>query len=231
MANQYLGLSLFVMLLSFFIILNSMSKFEDSKAKSVLSSLDVAFAGGILDREEQAPSLEQAEKLDTNEGDTLDRIEGLFENNISNYKVAKNRFGTEMRIILPLEEFEEQMVMTEQVLRNDAALQGETTFLTTLVSLIQSEETSAPYRMDIILKTGRPPAEMRNEVPEELAVYTNKATSFSRQLEQEGMPVKFISIGLDGGEKDYVELLFRRYEPMTLGLLDKVRENEQEEQR
>lgn len=229
MANQYLALSLFVMLLSFFIILNSMSKFEDSKSKSVLSSLDVAFSGGMLDREEQAPSLKQAEKQDTNEGNTLDRIEGLFENNISNFKVVKNRFGTEMRIIMPLEEFEEQLSSTQQVLQNDDLAAGQNTFLTTLVSLVQSEDTGVPYRMDMILNTGEQPARMKNETPEELNRYAAMATSFSRLLEENGMPIRFMSTGLDSGDKDYIELLFRRYEPVTIGLLDEVKDNERAE--
>lgn len=229
MANQYLALSLFVMLLSFFIILNSMSEFEDSKAKSVLSSLDVAFTGGILDRDEPLASMQTAETTDNEKGNTLGRIEGLFENNISNYKVVKNRFGTEMWIILPLAEFEEQLQATQDMLRDDDLDQGKATFLSTLVSLVQSEDTGVPYRMDMILNTGEQPAIMKNEKPEDLAKYTSKATSFSRLLEENGMPIRFISAGLDSGQKDYIELMFRRYEPITIGLLDEVRQNEQEE--
>ena len=45
MANQFLSLSLFLMLLSFFIVLNSMSDFEKQTAvPAVLNSLSLAFS-------------------------------------------------------------------------------------------------------------------------------------------------------------------------------------------
>ena len=45
MANQFLSLSMFLMLLSFFIVLNSMSTFEKEVAvPAVLNSLSMAFS-------------------------------------------------------------------------------------------------------------------------------------------------------------------------------------------
>ena len=46
MANQFLSLSLFLMLLSFFIVLNSMSTFEqETTVPAVLNSLSLAYRG------------------------------------------------------------------------------------------------------------------------------------------------------------------------------------------
>lgn len=230
MANQYLALSMFVMLLSFFIILNSMSNFEDSKSQEVLSSLDMAFSSGKVDRQKLAHSVQESSEKSNKEGSTLDKIEGAFENHIRNFKVTKNRLGTEMRITLPLEEFEEALNLTQQSLQTGRSSVRDNSFLSMLVSLIQSEETSIPYRMDMILKTGDSPARLRNEAPETLQNYANKAASFSRILEQSGLPKRFMSTGVAGGQKDFVELLFRRYEPVAVGIVAEMRENDERNQ-
>ncbi|MFP4312713.1 MAG: hypothetical protein ACLFR0_00175 [Alphaproteobacteria bacterium] len=224
MANQYLALSLFIMLLSFFIILNSMSDFEEVKADPVLSSLNMAFSSAAVDKERERPSVKITEDVSSQEGNTLDKIKGLFENNITNFKVAQNRFGTEMRIVLSLEEFEQALQSTEELLLSDSADAGENTFLSTLVTLVLSEETGVPYRMDMILATGEEPSVLRNQSPEVLRDYTAKASSFAGFLEGQGLPQRFISTGLAGGEKNQVHLLFRQYEPVTLGLNERAQD-------
>ena len=73
MANQFLSLSLFIMLLSFFIILNSLSSYEDVKSKPVLNSISMAFSKDTPDPI-LAPNTVESPIESNNEGDSLDKL-------------------------------------------------------------------------------------------------------------------------------------------------------------
>jgi hypothetical protein len=85
-----------------------------------------------------------------------------------------------------------------------------------LVDLINTARTSVPYRMDIVLNIGESPAVMRNDSPEALGEAMRTVSSYSERLEREGMPIRFISVGLGADEADIVELMFRRYVPVDV---------------
>lgn len=223
MANEYLGLSLFIMLLSFFIILNSVSEFEETKAAPVLSSLDMAFSSSAIERKETGASPIQTTQKSTKEGDTLDQIQGLFNAQVESFELSKNRLGTEMYVSMSVEEFEEALGIQnpQDLFANNAAQES---FTKTLVSLIQTAETKVPYRIDMILNVGGNPSSLQNEKPEQIRNSLKQITGYSSYLERNGMPVRFISAGLGNNEKDLIELVFRRYVPVRLGLLDEVNE-------
>lgn len=219
MANEFLGLSLFIMLLSFFIILNALSDFEETKAAPIMSSLNMAFSAGAIDKDELAPSIESADETSMNEGTTLDKIEGLFGAQVKNFRVTKNRLGTEMYIRLPREEFEAALGASGQDLfleEEGSNPMIEAPFLEMLVDLINTARTSVPYRMDMVLNLGANPAVMRNESPEALDAAMRTVSFYSERLEREGMPIRFISAGLGAGESDIIELMFRRYVPVDV---------------
>jgi len=219
MANEFLGLSLFIMLLSFFIILNALSDFEETKADPIMSSLNMAFSAGAIDKDEPAPSIESVEETNMKEGTTLDKIEGLFGAQVKNFRVTKNRLGTEMYITLPRDEFEAALGSEGQELfleQEGANPMIEEPFLDMLVDLINTARTTVPYRMDIILNLGENPAEMRNDSPEDLAAAMRTASGYSELLERKGLPIRFISTGLGADERDMVELMFRRYIPVDV---------------
>lgn len=221
MANEYLGLSLFIMLLSFFIILNSMSEFEDTKALPILNSLDSAFSRGTIDRKEEAPSNIPSAEASTREGSTIDKLEAFFNAQIKGLKVTKNRLGTEMTISMPVKEFEQALDNTEQALflgpdeQDEAGYEG-APFLDTLVSLVHSGGSSKAYRMDLLLNTGQRPSNLRNEYPQILKTRSKQAASYAARLEKAGLPDNFMSVGLGGGENDVIELAFRPYVPIEI---------------
>lgn len=221
MANQFMGLSLFIMLLSFFIILNSMSDFEETKAKPILSSLDMAFSSSAVDRKDVASSTQRQDQKDTQEGDTLDKIEGLFNAQVKDFTLSKNRLGTEMYVSLSVEEFEKFLGISSagDLFVDNSMRDG---FTGTLVSLIQTAETEIPYRMDMVLNIGGNPSSLQNEQPEKTRSALKQVSAYSKVLEDNGMPIQFMSAGLGENEENTVELLFRRYVPVRLGLLDEV---------
>ena len=108
MANQYLGLSLFIMLLSFFIILNSMSNFDEIKSSPVLNSISMTFAQEKVE-DHTDPGFEEDTTQDSvRSGDTLDQLEELFRSQITGIEAEKNRLGTMMHVRIPLSQFEQK---------------------------------------------------------------------------------------------------------------------------
>ena len=89
-------------------------------------------------------------------------------------------------------------------------------FLPTLVSLLQSEKTGIPYRMDIVLNIPESPAQMQNEKPEKIMGHIQKAGLLTQKLEEAGLQKRFITAGLSEGKEGYLDLYFRRYEPFNL---------------
>lgn len=209
MANQFLGLSLFIMLLSFFIILNTVSSFEDTKSRPVLNSLSLAFSNQEK-RTELKPDVTKSEAEENNEGDTLEKLQAHFNAYITGAQIRKNRFGTMMHIRMPLEKFERAISMP--------ALQGAASgsgFLPTLISLIQTRETEIPYRMDIVVNLENKPAFLQSKSPEIYNTNLKKAALFASSLESSGMQKKLMSVGLSKGSPGFVDIFFRRYEPFN----------------
>lgn len=207
MGSQFLTLSLFIMLLSFFIVMNAMSTREGDKSRSVLQSLDLAFSSNALEGDISA-SYRPDPLKSTQEGDTLDRLKALFQSQISGFEATKNRLGTTMRVRIPLEAL-------EQALRPSESAGGAEDiggfFLPTLVSLMQSDEAGIPYRMDMVLNVPENPALMSHESAAEIAQHVRKMAFFAQVMEDQGLPKKLVSPGLAQGPKGTVDLFFRRY--------------------
>ena len=228
MGNQYLGLSLFIMLLSFFIVLNALSDFKDIKADPVISSLSMAFsANPVGEREHQ--SIQQAESTnDTGKGDALDRIQGVFNAQFENFRAQRNRLGTEMFLFVPTKDFDDMMKrVAGETLEDTAETQFKTTglyndpviakvddFVPTMASLMRSEDGGVPYRMDMILKQ-----EVNDQTT--LRDLVSRVTRWAGVMEDAGLPQKYLSAGIEALDEksagqNGVYLHFRRYEPVIL---------------
>ncbi len=212
MANQFLALSLFVMLLSFFIILNSMSSYEELKAESIIQSLSISFSTKPVNEAELAPNIEEDTMESFREGDSLDRLNKLFSAQIAGIKASKNRLGTEMLLRLNLEDFEAQLL--EPLKEGDLSQVERTEFMATLVSLLDAEN-DVPYRMDMVLNLNGNPAELQNSDPVRIRTAGKKVSGFAAKIEEAGLPPYLVTAGLGDGESQTIDLYFRRYEPFN----------------
>lgn len=219
MAQQYLALSLFIILLSFFMLLTRLSDYESTKSQDVLESLEMAFAGRASGDTIQ-PSAREDIMQTYQKGDALDQIKALFSAQIPNIDIQKNRLGTQMYVRLPLAEFETSL---NAVVKADLGGEEQTDggrFLPVLVSLLETEETDSPLRMDLYLEVDGNPAAIQNEDPQKLQPLLSKAAKFTQDLENAGMPPKRISSGIisaQGGADEtapHIEILFQRYQPL-----------------
>lgn len=215
MANQFLALSLFVMLLSFFIILNALSNFEDVKSKPVLNSIALTFSN--KDPEEVlSPNTVPAPAKSNKEGDTLDKLQALFNAHVTGVKVSKNRLGTTMHLRMPLSQFESSLLApTRNTRANNQRLGAPGTFLPTLLSLMQTRETEIPYRMDMVLNIKDKPSASIVDEPEKTRNRMKKITVIAKKLEDSGIQKKLMSAGLGKGDEDMVDIYFARYVPVN----------------
>ena len=235
MANQFLGLSLFIMLLAFFIILNSISSFEDTKSRPVLNSLLVAFSNREpVDLLPPGPMLQQTAAM--NEGSTLDQVEELFRSQITSAETRQNRLGTIMYIRMPFEEFREaiEVSLSDAPRPKTNPLDGTQTYnmLPLLVSLLETQGGVA-YKMDMILNIEEEPAVLVASEPEKFTAHNNDVSSIARLITQAGLPTHQISSGIQRGEAGVVNLVFRRYQPfnpLEARTLSQVAEDEAQEE-
>lgn len=215
MVNQYLSLSLFLMLLSFFIVLNSISEVDQQKSLPVLNSLSLVFSNEPLLEDDTQASKVSDFLDDKRQGDTLESMEGLFNTHIAGFEPKRNRLGTVMHVKLPIGRFE-NAVRIGSFMDIDAPVGTTGSFLQTMISLIRSSENGQPYRMDMILNLDDDPNTMFLNEP---VIYRENLTRISKlafDLEQAGMPRKMLASGMVKGRSGYVDLYFYKYEPFTL---------------
>ncbi|HCQ71316.1 MAG: hypothetical protein CL570_03365 [Alphaproteobacteria bacterium] len=208
MGNQFLSLGLFIMLLSFFIVLNSLSTFEESKTRAVIDSLSDALVPQYSFQEDMPSPVIANEGEDANKGDALEQIKALFNASIPDVKAQKNRFGTELRMKMARADFEQALV--------GAGPDGQR-FSAALAGLMDLDD-SVPYEMDIVLNIDANPAALQGRAPSVAGELINAAGRYAQTLEDQGVRSRLITTGLAHGDDDQVFLLFRRYMPVRLEL-------------
>lgn len=212
MGNQYLALSLFLMLLSFFIIMNASSGFEDAKASPVLNSLSLAFSNKTMEQG-LAPENTDSEGFVIGVGDSLQQMESLFNAEIAGFEATRNRFGTTMHVRVPVIAFERAIDVPKDrnfaVPRGQKYIKGRGAFLPTLVSMLKAEQKNMPYAIEIVLNTVEEPAVMVKNNPAEFDERLSKIASIADKIEEDGLSQEYISASLKKGENGFLDLYFR----------------------
>lgn len=218
MANQFLSLSLFLMLLSFFIVMNAVSEYEDTKSQPVLNSLSIAFSKDPV-KPVANSSFEVNQILEKkNSGDTLDALEGIFNAHIAGFDVKKNWRGTTMHVRVPLGRFENSIDFPGASY-SDVTIGMRGSFLPTLVTLLRSEDHGKPYRMDMLLNVPKEPTQYFKDSPNDYMYALGAVSDLAIRLERAGLPENMLSVGLVEGDPSYIDLYFYRYEAFDLANL------------
>ncbi|MBI1300124.1 MAG: hypothetical protein GC137_00560 [Alphaproteobacteria bacterium] len=214
MANQFLALSLFLMLLSFFIVLNAISGYEQTKTEPVIKSISLTFSSEEK-RKEQEVSKEPTPVAASKQGDTMESLEGLFNAHIAGFQVSRNRLGTIMHVRSDVKEFE-KAINIQGGSYDQAAMGEQGSFAQTLVTLLRSEEEGKSYSIDMYLNTPEDPAEYQKEFYNEFMRDLRQVTGFADRLEDVGLPKRMISAGLAKGDIGYIDLFFYKYKPFDM---------------
>lgn len=213
MANQFLGLSLFIMLLSFFIILNAISSFEVTKSQPVLNSLTVAFSSKRATQDVAPGKIEMPTKSQQL-GSTLDQVQALFQSQIASVQAKQNRLGTTMVIKMPYDEFQKSLRNSLTVRDDTPSLMNADAvdLLPMLVSLLETQR-DVTYKMDMLLQVEDEPTAIISDSPARFASLNRSVSALAQTLEEAGLPRKQVSAGLKQGDDGIIELVFTRYLP------------------
>ncbi len=212
--GQLLNLSLFVMLLAFFIVLSAFSTFDADKVEPVMASLESTFTS-VVQAEGDAPSIIQDPDQGGGEGNSIDRIEALFKAQIPGASYEKNEKDGTMTARLPFDRFLTQAL---EIKASDMSAAGpqeiseENLFLPMLVAVLKTEEEGHVYQMDMLLEIEQNPSVEKNTNPQGLQTDVNRIGQVAQTLQREGVPEHLMSIGLSTGEQGMIHILFRPYE-------------------
>lgn len=200
--GQIMQLSLFIMLLAFFIVLNAVSSYESNKMKSVLQTLDSTFSQGA--REEWIlPSAVEDPDESFREGHVLDQIEGLFEAEIPVFTVSRS---------------DEEGVMYVRVREKyldrvfaGAGSNSRSGFLLRLSNILQTGQDRRQYEMELLLGLGDNPAALAAKKSEKVTHAIEKTAFYAGQATRNGLPPKFMAMGMTRGREGFVDIRFRPY--------------------
>lgn len=208
--RQLLGLSLFVMLLAFFIVLNSISTFDEAKVEPMRQSLEETFAAKMDSVDTLRIMNIQAEERALEQGKTLERIEALLTANIAGTEAITSSESGIMYMRLPRTEFERVVTTLGAGERPDIVKP----ILETFISILRTDGRGIPYRVDITYNLDRNPGRVANREPQKMEEFVKAAAATAQTLEKAGLPARLMTIGLKKGNPDYIELMFT---PMNKG--------------
>jgi hypothetical protein len=219
MGSQMLSLSLFVMLLAFFIILNAISSFESAKVRPALESVEYAFSSKMVVTEDDTrPSIKKSKDLSIYEGDSFDRIKALFNTQIPGAGSSINRSKGEMFVTMSYDDLAQAVGTLEA---GNTSVRGSQNdyFVETLVALIDAEQADVPYHMSLIYNVKDNPARMRQRTPQELNEALEKISGLAGRLREIGIPDELTSAAVQKGKRNEVELVIRphiRFDPASV---------------
>ncbi|MCK6418466.1 MAG: hypothetical protein L6Q57_05955 [Alphaproteobacteria bacterium] len=207
MGNYFLSLSLFVILLCFFIVLGANSTFEQNKAGAVMNSMAQAFASKDNNIRKISALPASADALHPHDGSVIGRVQGAFESQLPAADISQNRFGNSLRVRMDVKTFEAAV--------SEAALSGvmgaeQPSLRPVLLALIDGQESPDALRMDMVFEIPDNPALFAAQEAPLLADIRQRSLAMARNLENAGLPASLLSVGVGRGQEGYVVLYFQK---------------------
>ncbi len=212
-SNQVLALALFIMLLAFFIVLSTLSSFQEEKIESIMGSIENTFATKADSIYLRRPSVSSFTSDSGKEGQVnrLEELEALFNSQITAISMEVDPERGTMWVQVDYETFYRAISAL-----GTTPLEGEDgeelpPFLPTLVSLLRTNTNNTVYRMDIILNTEQDAVAIIDTNSAAFRSERNRVGLLARLLEEEGLPPRQMSVGLSKSQPDTLDLVFRPY--------------------
>lgn len=206
--NDYLQLSLFILLLSFFIILNGISGYDDSRSRVVIDSLDVAFSSGIIGENERQEVVEQvAPTPKEGAGHVFTQIDALFRAQLTDFDAGIDTGRDEMVVRTDLDDFRAALDYIEDGLRREDAgedvVAAQPLLLDNLVSQLRSAQSGKPYRMNLTLLVPDFEDDQRRGLAQE------SAATLMTQFIFAGLPAELLSVAVKKGVQGRLVIQFQ----------------------
>lgn len=206
MASQFLNLGLFIVLLSFFIVLNSISTYEQTKTAAVLESVSQAFLTNVESEKERASDEIAPQGEGIKEGDALDKLLGAFRSAIPDVEGQKNRFGDLLSLNMSVQSFKEALIEgRDETQRFRYSISG---------IILQSEQAPFEVFINIYLPGSGVVQNNGNFQPhEKIKEMTELLAQFADALAAVGVDKKSIHIGFSEGPIGRMSLMVRHIMP------------------
>jgi hypothetical protein len=196
MGTQFVYLSLFLLVLAFFILLVSISTIETNKSKAVMKSLSDAFTTIV-------PTGEEASDFSAKEGDVLagsafqEKITGLFATAFRVAKIQIVKPGGLMQVDLPTRTL---FVDGEGRVRDSAHL-----FLDRLVAALGGRPPGFQFDVEIVIGAGKAPGAM---LPAGRTLELTRAGAIAGEMLARGAPPESIAVGIAPAPPEQVIMRF-----------------------
>ena len=188
-------LSLFFLILAFFIVLVSISTIEKVKSKAVMSSVTTAFT--------TPPRTDPTTDFTAKEGDVLagqafqERITGVFATTMQVAKVKIVKPGRMMRAEMPSSAI---FFEGEGRIRPNAV-----PFLDRIVAALSGRPPGLRFDMEFVIGTAY---NDDNVLPIGQTLEMARAGAFAREMVSRGAPPDSVSIGLAPGDREQITIRF-----------------------
>lgn len=206
-SGQFLSLSLFIILLAFFVFLHSLSSFDTERVDAVTRSAREAFSAVPLGPEfgfALAPGVRDTR----GQGDVphpLSAMESLFRSQIAGVGVRMAHDGQRMHVATEAAAFEDALV-AEATPGAEASA-----FRAMLVSLLQADLADASaWRMELVLGVGGPPGALE---PDAARAAVARVAQMAERLEALGLPARLVAAGLGPDVAGRLDIYIRPYAP------------------
>ncbi|WP_235285099.1 hypothetical protein [Thalassospira sp. HJ] len=187
-----LFLALYLLLLAFFILLNTISTFEEVKTREVQESLSSAFAA-ILPPTTSLQTVTSIEGPTVSAQETQDKLGHLFETAIKVVRVEVIQPGKLMEVIMHV----------DQLFDNNSILirERQADFMRQLAEVLADEDGYASYEMEMVMGSQ---IEDKGTIQIENNLQIAQAGSFARELIDVGAPEDHFFVGVDPGADPFI---------------------------
>ena len=198
--NQVALLSLKLLLLAFFVLLNADSQFEEIKSQSVVESVRQAFSGRVESSENLTPQQAAIGPMDERRL-VLHKVGDLFKSLLPVARRENAPHGTVVSFELP----------SGTIFRPGLAeLQpGRAALLDGLVAVL-GDDSELGIDYELVFLVNRPSVEEEAPLADSLAV--RRLRAMSRQLVRRGLALERFSSGLFPADRDRVRFVLRLFD-------------------
>lgn len=195
-AALVMTLSLFIMLLSFFMMMNASADFKADKVQSVLQSIEHTFTSRVF-RDGAGPSLREDAEYLNGEGQALESMDAYFRSTFPGVEPQLIPSRGILAIDLDQKVFEDVIFGAKQTRQK---------------TLLEKMWTYDSLQMEVWLNIQGDPSASS---PEDAKRWVQKTASWASTLEKAGLDKGQMVIGLKEGRAGIVTVLFHNYKPYT----------------
>lgn len=206
-SSQFLILSLFLLLLAFFIALTSGAEFDDNKTDPVIDNLRKVFPVNRL-RGQGLPAYVQQDNEVRGEGEAqenFDRIDAIFSSDSFPFQKRLTReFGA---FVVTMEPTELEELLSLKTARVTTPMQKQR-FFATLSTFLSARNARSGYDLNVIISTPEHLSRLAINDPEAVNALIRASEDYALGFRRNGIGSENLIVGLQKGPDRNVRLIF-----------------------